>query len=191
MSRYFPHTAYAEDQPLACTILTTHVLTRGVTTGAVIGTGIFALRPVVSRMRGQQQPPAPAPAPPSSSAAPGAAHRLLHATGRSTLITLGVVSLGLAGRMWGREDIEWRDRAWRLRASRGQTETDDWTYAGMLLGGGAAAAAVRPLGALALVGAVSLGSLAGTLGYLGWRYGVNGGRFPGEEGKGETGVARS
>jgi hypothetical protein len=42
MSRFFPHTAYAEDQPLAHTILWTHVLTRGVTLGSLIGTGVGA-----------------------------------------------------------------------------------------------------------------------------------------------------
>lgn len=37
MSRYFPHTAYAEDQPLSRTILGVHVLTRAHTTGAAVG----------------------------------------------------------------------------------------------------------------------------------------------------------
>lgn len=36
MSRLFPHTAYAEDQPLAKTILYTHVLTRGFQAGSLV-----------------------------------------------------------------------------------------------------------------------------------------------------------
>jgi hypothetical protein len=40
MSRFFPHAAYAEDQPLAKTILTTHVLTRAFQAGSLGGTGV-------------------------------------------------------------------------------------------------------------------------------------------------------
>ncbi|POR36774.1 Uncharacterized protein TPAR_03007, partial [Tolypocladium paradoxum] len=44
MSRLFPHTVYAEDQPLAHTILATHALTRAVTTGTLIGLGVTGAR---------------------------------------------------------------------------------------------------------------------------------------------------
>lgn len=116
------------------------------------------------------------------------------------LWTAGLTSAGLAARMYGREDIEWRDRAWRLLENRGQLETDDWTYPGMLAGVAAYVAAVAStstaksplllltkmggtrgrvggflLGALGSAGA---GSLVGTAGYMGWRYGVHRGRFP-------------
>lgn len=40
MSRLFPHPPYAEDQPLSHTILYTHVLTRGIQAGTLIGAGI-------------------------------------------------------------------------------------------------------------------------------------------------------
>ncbi|OAA41945.1 hypothetical protein BBO_05304 [Beauveria brongniartii RCEF 3172] len=163
MSRYFPHTAYAEDQPLARTILATHVATRAVTLGTLLGitmtgarTIIPALRPWVEHQQ-QQQPPFAA--------------RLLRSCSGSILATLGVAGVGLVVRMWGRDDIEWRDRSWRLMESKGQLETDDWTY------GGIAAAATTA--ALVMVkGAAGLGSVGGMMGYLGWRYGVNGGRFP-------------
>ncbi|POR32712.1 Uncharacterized protein TPAR_07086, partial [Tolypocladium paradoxum] len=82
--------------------------------------------------------------------------------------------------MQGRQPIEWQDRSWRLLENEGQLETDDWTYAGM---GAAAAAAVatgrvRALGWRGLVGATGLGSVGGVVGYLAWRYGINGGKFP-------------
>jgi hypothetical protein len=184
MSRYFPHTPYAEDQPLAHTILTTHVLTRCVTTGAVIGTGLFALCPALARMRRTSPFALPAPPPPSRRPSLPRHHRLQH-----PLHAWRRVALGLAGRMQGRDDIEWCDCAWRLLESRGQLETDDWTYAGMVLGRGGAAAAAATRGAVrgspvAALGAVATGSLVDTLGYPGWRYGVNGGKFPeGGEGR--------
>ncbi|KAM3534829.1 hypothetical protein MY4038_001910 [Beauveria bassiana] len=189
MSRYFPHTAYAEDQPLARTILTTHVATRAVTLGTLLGvaatsarTVIPALRPKVEQQQQQQQQQ------------PFAA-RLLRSCAGSILATLGVAGVGLVVRMWGRDDIEWRDRSWRLLESRGQLETDDWTYGGMGAAGATSALvmvkaraagarkktpppAVLVLGWRGLVGAAGLGSVGGMMGYLGWRYGVNGGKFP-------------
>ncbi|KAH6655307.1 hypothetical protein BKA67DRAFT_534236 [Truncatella angustata] len=166
MSRYFPHTPYAEDQPLAGTILTIHVLVRSVTTGTVLGIGKYGTQSLVRRIRKQ-----PAPLVPKS-------HLLLAATGKYTIWTVGIVSLGLVARMWGREDIEWKDRTWRLLENKGQIECDDFTYAGMLAGLGAAAVkSVRKTGWVGAVGAVGLGSTAGMLGYMGWRYGVHGGKF--------------
>jgi hypothetical protein len=174
MSRYFPHTPYAEDQPLSHTILTVHVLVRSVTTGTVIGTGIYGAQSLLRRVR-RQQPPPPPPAPRSQLL-------LLRAAGTSTLWTLGIVSAGLVARMWGREDIEWRDRAWRLMQNKGQVECDDFTYVGMLAGLGAVATkSVRRAGWVGVLGAVGLGSTAGMFGYMGWRYGVRGGKFDEDE----------
>ncbi len=83
--------------------------------------------------------------------------------------------------MWGREEIEWKDRSWRLMESKGQLETDDWTYGGMVAGLAATALFKRPLGLVAAVGSVGTGSAVGVLGYLGWRYGLHGGKFPSSE----------
>src|SRR5947209_15581847 len=49
MSRFWPHTPYAEDQPFALHILTTHVLTRGFQCGGVIGPIIGASRYYLSK----------------------------------------------------------------------------------------------------------------------------------------------
>jgi len=84
--------------------------------------------------------------------------------------------------MRGREDIEWRDRAWRLLGNRGQVEVDGWSVGGMV-GGGVAAGVWgrgRGLGVRGVVGSVGMGGTVGVVGYLGWRYGVRGGRWEGE-----------
>lgn len=169
MSRFFPHPPYAEDQPLHHTILTTHVLTRGFTAGAIVGSLASASRHVLSPARRQQ---------PLARLVP----RLLAASSTGALVGVGLSALATVGRMYGREEIEWRDRSWRLLENEGQLETDDWTYAGMVAGpavlaatrGGAAAMG----GWRAVVGASGLGSIAGMLGYMTWRYGINGGKFP-------------
>ncbi|KAI0124232.1 hypothetical protein BJ170DRAFT_686598 [Xylariales sp. AK1849] len=174
MSRYFPHPAYAEDQPLAKTILTVHVLTRAITTGSIIGASIFSTQHLIRRLRKQ---PAPLPLP----------KLFMRTTGMSTLWTIGIVSIAFGGRMWGREEIEWQDRSWRLIESKGQVEVDDWTYVGMAAGLAASASkTARPRGWIGVVGAAGTGSVAGFLGYMGWRYGVHRGRFPGDVVKDEV-----
>jgi hypothetical protein len=82
--------------------------------------------------------------------------------------------------MWGREDIEWQERSWRLLANKGQVECDDWTYSGMAIGllGGLSQ---RGLGWRGVVGGVGAGSVLGMVGYMGWRYGVKGGKFDEEK----------
>ncbi|KAK2027254.1 hypothetical protein LX32DRAFT_694954 [Colletotrichum zoysiae] len=173
MSRYFSHAAYAEDQPLARTILTVHVLARGYTAGAIVGLGISAVGGLSNRIRG-----AKASAPAATTTALRSA-RLLRSTGTASAVGLGIMGIALVGRMLGRDDIEWRDRAWRLMANQGQLETDDWTYGGAVAGLFAAAATpqMRAVGGWqAVAGGAGLGSVVGTVGYLVWRYGVHGGK---------------
>lgn len=160
MSRYFPHSAYAEDQPLGYTILAVHVATRAVTLGSIIGIGFTSARTLFGK---------------TSNEPFGA--RLLRSSANNILITLGITGVGLAGRMFGRETIEWQDRSWRLLENRGQVETDDWTYAGMGTGAVAALALGPRAGWRGLLGAAGLGSVGGVAGYMVWRYGVNGGKF--------------
>ena len=94
---------------------------------------------------------------------------------------VGVAALAVATgiRMWGREKIEWQDRAWRLLENKGQVECDTFAAEGGV--GGVAAVAwrhgVTTAGWRTLVGGAGLGSLMGVIGYMGWRYGVKGGKW--------------
>jgi len=171
MSRFFPHTAYAEDQPLSRTILYVHVLTRAVQAGSVVGIGIgsslSALRffnIVKSRI------------PPSTFAS-----TVLRSSGTSALVATGILAVALPMKMWGREGIEWKDRSWRLLENKGQVECDDWTYGTMVLGGLGAVPGYRTFGWRGAVGSIGLSSVAGMLGYMGWRYGMKGGKFDEEK----------
>ncbi|KAK7414714.1 hypothetical protein QQX98_006482 [Neonectria punicea] len=166
MSRFFPHTPYAEDQPLSRTILTTHVIARAITMNSLIAAGITTTRQLIPAFRPQAVTLSFAP-------------RLLRSASTGTLIAVGLGALMTGGRMFGREEIEWQDRSWRLLENKGQTETDDWTVAGAAAGAALGAVAGRNvgLGWRGAVGGMGLGSVGGMLGYLGWRYGVNGGKF--------------
>lgn len=162
MSRYFPHAPYAEDQPLAHGILYNHVITRFVTFNTILGAGVLSVRRIIPYFR-------PKVAIPFTQA-------LLFSASRATLLALPLGVLATFGRMYGREEIEWQDRSWRLLENHGQLETDDWTYPSMIAG--AAVGAIRTGGWRGALGGAGLGSVAGMAGYMAWRYGVNGGKFP-------------
>ncbi|KAG5970896.1 hypothetical protein E4U55_001419 [Claviceps digitariae] len=174
MSRFFPHTSYAEDQPLPYTILTVHVLTRGLTTGSLLGVTLSTLRQAI---------------PPLRRAGPLTPSVLLASSSTGSLVGVGLMTLALGGRMYGREKIEWNDRSWRLLENKGQMEMDDWTYVGMALGAlGATTSktAVKSLGrARAMMGGLGAGGAVGMLGSVVWRVGFNGGKFPEREKEGD------
>jgi len=166
MSRLFPHTPYAEDQPLPHTILTTHVLTRGLQAGSLVGTGIGTILYTFRQFK------ILAPKIPASTFTA----TVLKSSGVGAVVGVGLMCVALPGRMWGREEIEWKDRSWRLLENKGQLECDDWTYGGMV-GGAVVAAVRRNLGWRGAVGMVGAGSLVGMMGYMGWRHGVKGGKW--------------
>lgn len=122
MSRFFPHTPYAEDQPLYRTILTTHVLHRGLQSGAAVGIFYGGVAPLVSAIR-------------TFSAAPLIAQWpvIQRTAGVGSAIGTGALAVGLVMRMAGRSEIEWRDRSWRLMENQGQLAVDDWSLGGAVL----------------------------------------------------------
>ncbi len=212
------HVPYAEDQPYPYAILTTHVLFRGFQAGSMAGTLAGTLQHTYLRLfKAPRSPSAiapsaekamgPASASAESSAAtisamranttlarqrPGLATTLLRSTGVGAVLGTGCMAVMLGARMYGREEIEWADRSWRLLENRGQVEVDGWSVVGavagavgVLLGERRARAARLGTGngtgvgrALVIrgVGGAGIGASAGVVGYLVWRYGVRGGR---------------
>lgn len=166
MSRFLPHPAYAEDQPLHHTILTAHVLHRGFQAGGVVGL-----------IGGAAQSFLPSQTTTAAGAA-GASRvallgpTLLRSAGVGSLLGLGLMAVGLPLQMRGREEIEWKDRSWRLLENEGQMAVDDWGVGGAVLG--VVVATVRRtttgLGVRGLVGSASIGNLMGVVGCMGWRY---------------------
>ncbi|KAL2817600.1 hypothetical protein BJX63DRAFT_385512 [Aspergillus granulosus] len=149
MSHFFPKAAYAEDQPLATTILTTHVLSRGFQVGTALGP---LSRAALSLKTNQPLPSA----------------ALLRAAGTGGIVGTGILTVALIGRMWGREEIEWKDRSWRLLNHKGQVAVDDWSQVGGVLGGTLGATRRGVLGWRGVVGAGGVGSLVGIVGCLGY-----------------------
>jgi hypothetical protein len=156
MSRFFPHTPYAEDQPLSHTILNVHVLTRGLTTGTLIASLITAGRQLIPSRR---------------LAAPAFASRLLLSSSTGALIGVGLSALATTGRMWGRDEIEWKDRSWRLMENRSQLRLDDFTYVSMAAAPIVLAArrGTLAVGWRSFVGVVGLGSVVGMVGHMAFK----------------------
>lgn len=179
MSRFFPNTLYAEDQPLARTILVTHVLHRGLQVGATVGiaTGAATYWYRFSRSEVRQRTVLRSEhvtSTPRGVVYPTFSQTVLRQAGVGSAIGAIFLSVALAAKMHGKEDIEWRDRSWRLMQNHGQLEVDDWSVAGALTG--TATASMRRDGLKRIAGMTVVGSLVGVVGYLGWRYGVRKGQ---------------
>ncbi|TGO70375.1 hypothetical protein BOTNAR_0001g00510 [Botryotinia narcissicola] len=172
MSRYWSHPPYAEDQPHSRLILWTHILTRGPPTAAFLTLFISASTLIYGKL------PLPASLLPRSQTSPFPS-QLLNSRfiGTSTLVVTSLLTLATIAHMYGRTDIEYQDRSWRLLENKGQIESDDWMYGDMIVG---ALWKFKP-GSLvdwrARVGSISAGSAMGVLGYLGWRYGIKEGKW--------------
>ena len=149
MSCFYPTAEFAEDQPFSRTILTTHVLSRGFELGSAIGLIGRSARDLIKRQ---------------SLSAPS----LLRSASTGGAVGAAFVGIGLIGRMWGREEIEWKDRSWRLRNNQGQEAIDNWTEPAAVLGAAAAASGylAGPVGWRGLVGGVGVGSLLGVVGCM-------------------------
>lgn len=160
------HPDYAEDQPYAHSILTFHVIRAGAALGSIISAATASLSALYFGPRNLNT----------------LWTRLILHSSRGFVLGAVFGALAVTGRMWGREEIEWKDRSWRLLENQGQMETDNWLLAGA--GIGVAAALARRPGALqnkmatVALGGAGLGMTSGTIGYLGYRYGLKGGKFP-------------
>lgn len=169
MSRFFPHSTYAEEQPYAHTILWSHILYRGLQTGTTLGLVFTAGGHTYKTFRKSAKPPL-------FSAAS------LATTGRWAVATTVLMAPVTIGQMWGREEIEWQDRSWRLLESKGQMEVDDWSLVGTVVGLAAGwRAPSGNVGVWRAAGGAGVGSMIGVGGYMVWRHGVHGGKWPEEE----------
>lgn len=159
----FPRATYAEDQQHAHAVLTTHVMHRAINLGAVVGLGMYSIRAARTRILQRS----PTPQHPQPLLKHGALHApgLLRTVAGSTMWTCGFLAIGLAGRMWGRELIEWQDRSWRLLGHSTQRNVDRWSAAGGAVGSIASLAFKRSSPSLFArgFGGFALGSIAGVL----------------------------
>ncbi|MCJ1380759.1 hypothetical protein MMC17_003868 [Xylographa soralifera] len=184
MSRLFPHTAHAEDQPLAHTILTTHVFFRGFQSGAAVGLLLGSARHSLSLLR-QRRVPSPLSQLSTPARLAFLPATIVRSTAVGAVVGTALMAVALPGRMWGREEIEWQDRSWRLLENKGQEEVDAWGVLGASVGavmgiGGRKGLVERGMWK-GIVGGAGVGTTVGMVGYMVWRYGVKGGKWPDEE----------
>ncbi|KAE8375741.1 hypothetical protein BDV26DRAFT_8386 [Aspergillus bertholletiae] len=195
LSTFWPHTEYAEDQPFPKLVLTGHVLDRSFQAGALLGSsvglirvGLLAYRPTSNNKFYTRfiVPPGSTPA-----------ALLMRSTGTGAVIGFGAMAAMLPYYLVKWEPIEWQDRSWRLLENPGQVEVDTWGFGGGVVGlavllamarrngrifqltgheEASTVALLRALGWRNACASAGMGSLMGVLGYLGWRYGIMGGK---------------
>ncbi|KAL6705515.1 hypothetical protein ACN47E_006632 [Coniothyrium glycines] len=131
MTSLFPHPEYAEDQPNAHAILYLHVMRASAMSFSFISLGQLPLSLLLSRYRNTRIDPKVLLA------------RTLKTSGQSLMLGAAAGALMVWGRMRGREEIEWKDRSWRILENRGEVQTDWVTLGGAGVGAAAAVVAAR------------------------------------------------
>jgi hypothetical protein len=154
MTSLFPHPVHAEDQPYARSILYLHVIRASAMSFSFFALARFPASLIAARY-------SKTPIDYSVILA-----RTLKTTGRGLVLGTVVGAVMTWGRMRGREEIEWKDRSWRVLENNGEVQTD-WVALGSASGGAVAAlmAARRgrirmPVGG-AVLGGTGVGMAAG------------------------------
>ncbi|KAL8733548.1 MAG: hypothetical protein Q9181_003533 [Wetmoreana brouardii] len=164
LPRLFPHSIYAEDQRYAHTILTIHCLHRGFTAGAIFGLLTPLARSAFTTIL--RRPTLAQPLPYTG--------RLLSSAAIGSLSGTALLTVGMTARMWGREEVEWQDRSWRILANTGQNREDAWSFSNILVSALSMVFLTRrgrewPSGIAGItrwrviVGAAAMGSVLGTV----------------------------
>lgn len=159
----FPHAVYAEDQHYPHTILTIHCLHRGFTAGAILGLIPPLTRSAFNTVLRRPLPPHPLPY----------VSRIFSSAAIGGVGGIAFLAIGMIARMWGREEVEWQDRSWRILANKSQNREDGYSFSGIVIGamymafrtrrGHLTTAMFKIPRWRAIVGAAATGSIAGTL----------------------------
>ncbi|KAK9473652.1 uncharacterized protein V1510DRAFT_406655 [Dipodascopsis tothii] len=160
MDRFIPQADYAEDQPMSRLVLYTHTMHRGFTMGGFIGALVGVAR--VSKLWYTTKAQSSATVTKSLLTS-----RVLGSSAIGSLCGVGTLAVMTYAQMWGREQIEWQDRSWRLLHNRGQNRADRWSVVASAASA-AAVLATRSTGIAqspwkALLGTAALASLGATI----------------------------
>ncbi|EOA90602.1 hypothetical protein ACJQWK_11570 [Exserohilum turcicum] len=145
MTSLFPHTPYAEDQRYARSILYLHVMRASAMSFSFLSLAQFPASIVAARYRK------------TAINYKAVVARTLKTSGRGLVAGTAAGALMTWGRMRGREDIEWKDRSWRILQNSGEVRTD-WVALGSATGGAVAAVVAARRGRVNMpVGSAVLG----------------------------------
>jgi hypothetical protein len=131
MTSLFPHAPYAEDQTNAHSILYLHVMRASAMSFTFFSWFRIPITLASARYRR-------IPIDMSAIVA-----RTLQSSGRAIIAGSLAGVLATWGRMRGREEIEWQDRAWRILENKGEVRTDWAVLGGMGAGAFASFTAAR------------------------------------------------
>jgi hypothetical protein len=137
MTSLFPHAQYAEDQPYARSILYLHVMRASAMSFSFLSLVHFPISIIAARFR-------KTPADYNMILS-----RTLKTAGRGLILGTAAGAVMTWGRMRGREEIEWKDRSWRVLENDGEVKTD-WVTLGAAGGGAVGALLAARKGTLPL-----------------------------------------
>ena len=131
MTSVFSHPHYAEDQPYARTILYLHVMRASAMSFSFLSLAQFPASIIAVRYRKM-------PIDYNAILA-----RTLKTSGRGLLLGTAAGAFMTWDRMRGQEEIEWKDRSWRILENNGEVKTDWITLSGAGVGAVAGLLAAR------------------------------------------------
>ncbi|OAK98089.1 hypothetical protein IQ06DRAFT_349810 [Phaeosphaeriaceae sp. SRC1lsM3a] len=154
MDTLFAQAAYAEDQGNAHSILYLHVMRASAMSFTFVSLLRFPFD--AARARYQKTP----------IDTTTLLTRTFRSSGRAFVLGTAAGALATWGRMRGKEEVEWQDRAWRILNNKGEMQTD-WVTAGGVGAGAVVGVAAARRGALplstanAILGGAGAGSAIG------------------------------
>ncbi|EMD88818.1 hypothetical protein COCC4DRAFT_195268 [Bipolaris maydis ATCC 48331] len=154
MTSFFPHPVYAEDQPYARSILYLHVMRASAMSFSFLSLARFPASVIAARYK---------KAPINYNVILA---RTLKTAGRGLVLGTAAGVAMTWGRMRGLEEIEWKDRAWRILENKGEVQTD-WVTLSSASGGAVAALIAARRGRIkmpaggAMLGGAGVGMAAG------------------------------
>lgn len=158
MTSLFPHPQYAEDQPYARSILYLHVMRASAMSFSFFSLFQFPISVVAARSR---------KSPVDYNVV---LSRTLKTSGRGLVLGTAAGAVMTWGRMRGRQEVEWKDRSWRILENDGEVKTD-WVTLGAAAGGAVGALFAARTGTLplsmgnAMLGGAGVG-MAGGVPYM-------------------------
>ena len=90
---------------------------------------------------------------------------MVRGAGIGVVAATGLAAVALSLRMYGKQEIEWQDRSWRLLENKPQNRINEWSASGVLVGG-VLGGVGKGLGWKGVTGSAGIGCVVGIVGWM-------------------------
>ena len=90
---------------------------------------------------------------------------MVRGAGIGVVAATSLAAVALSLRMYGKQEIEWQDRSWKLLENKPQNRIDEWSASGVLVGG-VLGGVGKGLGWKGVTGSAGIGGVVGIVGWM-------------------------